>query len=181
MADLLYSCPDLTVNQSPLPGLIQIGIWGDSPSELSAPDLTALDRPWPENGQRVSRCPGGWVYRTAPDTLLVRLDSPSSPLAGHLLALPSAQYAVSDLSHSRQLVTMTGKGGPLLLRRALSPDLSLSALPPETFLQSHLLDANILLHNRGEERLDLLVPTSFTEATAQWICRIAPVIFDRMN
>ena len=163
MSDTEADC--LTVGPASLcNGLVSVACWQGQLEAHCAGLCDKLDGRIPEDGRRSTIWRSGYIFRTARDRLLIQsceTNDLESLVRGNLV---SGQAAISDLSHAWRSIDLSGRLVPDLLSRCLSIDCSESGLPVGCFAQTHLQDAQVLLHRKNGFSYTLLVQTSFSVA-----------------
>jgi sarcosine oxidase subunit gamma len=108
------------------------------------------------------------VITTAPGRFL--LVSESDDLAGVLsAALPAADAAITDLSHARTMLRLSGEAAADSLGKGLAIDLHPSVFPAGRAAQSVIHHMDVLVIRRENEVFDLVVFRSFGLSLAEWL------------
>lgn len=108
------------------------------------------------------------MVTTAPGrTLLVSdNDDLSSALSA---ALPASEAAVTDLSHARTILRLTGEAAADILGKDLAIDLHASVFAPGRAAQSVIHHMDVLVIRREDEVFDLMVFRGFGLSLAEWL------------
>ena len=148
-----------------MPGsILQIQAWPETLAIVRSAISELAGVSSPEMGRAVS-AEGIIVAATAPGRFLLSGDA--EDLAERFAAaLPSAEGAVTDLSHGRTILRLDGNDAAGLLARVVTLDLDSSVFPPGRVAQTAIHHIDVLLHRRSEASFDLWVLRSFAEALA---------------
>ncbi len=84
-------------------------------------------------------------------------------------ALPSADAAVSDISHGRVILRLEGEAAAEVLSTSVALDLDLSEFPAGRVAQTMIHHVDVLIHRRTETHFELWVLRSFAESLAEWL------------
>jgi sarcosine oxidase subunit gamma len=84
-------------------------------------------------------------------------------------ALPSADGAVTDLSHGRVILRLEGEAAADVLARCIALDLDPAAFPPGRAAQTMIHHVDVLVHRITETRFELWMLRSFAESIGEWI------------
>jgi len=150
------------------------------------PAAIALVAAWPDTaedtgkmiGELFGEAPGpvGTFVENDPVTMITTapgrtvLISESDDLASALsTALPASQAAVTDLSHARTMLRLTGDTAAEILGKGLAIDLHTSVFAPGRAAQSVIHHMDVLVIRREDEVFDLLVFRSFGLSLAEWL------------
>jgi len=142
-------------------GLVSVGLWNGETEQTGEALCTALGGRLPLSGQQVTEYEAGYIYRIARDRLLIRSDTDETLFDRITSLVPNDQAAVSDLSHARKIVGLSGPDIPAMMSRVLPIDSSDIGLLEGCFVQTFLQDAVVLLHRETRQTYSLMVPTSF--------------------
>jgi len=84
-------------------------------------------------------------------------------------ALPASQAAVTDLSHARTVLRLTGEAAADILGKGLAIDLHPSVFAPGRAAQSVIHHMDVLIIRREDEVFDLVVFRGFGLSLAEWL------------
>ena len=108
------------------------------------------------------------VITAAPSRYL--LVSEDDDLVGALTAaLPADQTAVTDLSHARTMLRLSGEAAANILGKGLAIDLHPSVFPAGRAAQSIIHHMDVLVIARENEVFDLVVFRGFGLSLAEWL------------
>ncbi len=150
-----------------LPGIVQVTSWPDTAVAASKTigKLFSL-MPGPV-GVAVERGPVT-VITLAPGRHLII--SKNDGLASALrAALPASDAAVTDLSHARTLLRLTGEAAADILGKGLAIDLHTSVFAPGRAAQSVIHHMEVLVIRRKDRVFDLVVSRGFGLWFAEWL------------
>jgi len=153
-------------------GLVSVAFWQDGIDRLGPAFCSSLKGEFPSSGYVASSFESGYLYRISWDRLLVQSSSEDTLYQRVRAALPDDQAAVSDLSHARQVISLSGPDTPIVLSRCLPVDCRNSVLPMGHFVQTYLQDAVVLLHRVSAQEYRMMVPTSFAVAISARLQKI---------
>ena len=161
----------LRASRARLASVCLVGAWPGQETALATHLKTTLGCNMPVDGRQSEAFENGYGYRVHPSKVLVTsADDAQVPV--RLGARYSAQIgSLSDQSHSKICVTLSGPGVWEVLQQGLPLDPE-HALPEiGRFVQTRLGDANVLIHRCADQTCALLVPTTFAYSIEQWIVR----------
>lgn len=154
-------------------GLVSVAFWQDG-MERFGPDLcSSLNGVLPIDGTTATSVENGHIYRIARNRLLVQSDTDHDLFGKIRSSLADDQAAVSDLSHARTVISMSGWNSPDVLSRCLPIDCCSDGLPVDHYVQTFLQDATVLLHRNSERKYRLMVPTSFAKSVSERLSKRA--------
>lgn len=84
-------------------------------------------------------------------------------------ALPAKDAAVTDLSHARTMLRLSGKAAADILGKGLAIDLHASVFPAGRAAQSVIHHMDVLVIRREEQVFDLVVLRGFALSLAEWL------------
>ena len=148
--------------------IVQIAAWPDSVAAVhrAVAEFLRIEAP-PPLGQS-SGDDAAAVLAIGPGRFFIAGDAEDLP-ARLEAALPSADGAVTDLSHGRTVLRLEGQGAAAILARCVAIDLDLRAFPPGRVAQTAMHHVDVTIRRRGEEVFDLWVLRSFAEALVEWL------------
>ena len=100
-------------------------------------------------------------------TLLVSQDDNLASVLN--AALPPDEAAVTDLSHARTMLRLSGEAAADILGKGLAIDLHASVFPAGRAAHSVVHHMDVLVIAREEEVFDLVVFRSFGRSLAEWL------------
>ena len=108
------------------------------------------------------------VITAAPGRYIVVCED--GDIAGALsTALPAGEAAVTDLSHARTVLRLSGEAAADILGKGLAIDLHPSVFPAGRAAQTVLHHIDVLVIRRGDNVFDLLAFRGFGLSLAEWL------------
>ncbi|MEQ9487999.1 MAG: sarcosine oxidase subunit gamma family protein [Alphaproteobacteria bacterium] len=153
-------------------GLVSVAFWQNGIDRYGAAFCASLNGELPSSGYVASAYDAGYLFRISRDRLLMQSSHDEALYQRVRAALPDNEAAVSDLSHARQVICLSGPDIPIMLSRCLPVECSNSALPVEHFVQTYLQDAVVLVHRVSAQEYRMIVPTSFADAISTRLQKI---------
>ena len=147
--------------------IVQIGAWPDTLPRVAAVVRERLGfEPAPVG--RFAEGRDACTATLSPGRFLVLAGEPA--LAARLeAALPSADGAVTDLTHGRVALRLEGACAADVLAKGCAIDFDLSAFPVGRAAQTLLGHIDALILRREDETFELVVLRGFAEALAEWL------------
>ena len=158
---------------------VQLTAWPDTAAGVAAKAGEIAGTPMPPSMRLGITGAGGkpTVLQVGPERWWF-LVSPTSDLGKRLQdGFPADQAVVTDLSHARTIVTITGPKGRDLLARILPIDTDPVVLPAGSVAQSVVHGVGVLLHffatGADGDIYDLHIPRSFALSHWEWLVHVA--------
>ena len=107
----------------------------------------------------ITLAPGRYFLLSENDSLVSKLSA----------ALPTSEAAVTDLSHARTMLRLSGEAAADILGKGLAIDLHRSVFAPGRAAQSVIHHMDVLVIAREEEVFDLVVFRGFGLSLAEWL------------
>lgn len=146
--------------------ILQVCAWPDTLPTVTAVFGELLGVRTPQVGHATAD-PNLTVAAIAPGRFLVSGAAPD--LAPRFeAAIPSADGAVTDLSHGRTILRLEGDAAALL-SRCVAIDLDESAFPQGRVAQTAIHHIDVVVHRLKRASFDLWVPRSFAAALTEWL------------
>ena len=150
------------------------------------PSVIAQVTAWPDTdkstaeaiGELVGKAPGpvGFVVENGPVTVMtlapgryVLVSESDDPGSGLNAALSDSDAAITDLSHARTVLRLTGAAAADILGKGLAIDLHASVFAPGRAAQSVIHHMDVLVIRREEAVFDLMVFRGFGLSLAEWL------------
>jgi sarcosine oxidase subunit gamma len=155
------------LSEVPAGSILQLQAWPQTVGTVQrvVTDLLRVDTP--QIG-RATTAPGVTVAAVAPGRYLVAADAPG--LAEKFeAALPSADGAVSDMSHGRVILRITGPSAVAVLTTSIALDLDPAMFTVGRVAQTMIHHVDVVLHRRGDAEFELWVLRGFAEALLEWL------------
>ncbi len=169
-ADILFGRPGgkLCLRRADPGAMVQLGFWPDTADAVHAKinAVTGLTKPL-EPG-RFARVGAAQVLRSAFDTYLV--------IGGDdavTIDLAPDQCAITDLSDARRGVAIEGPASESFLNRDIAVNLSLSACPVGSGLQTAMHHVSVLLLRTDETGFVLFAYRSYMDDLIGWMLDMA--------
>jgi sarcosine oxidase subunit gamma len=151
---------------SPL-SVLQVQAW---PESLSAVEglIGALTGATPPEVGRAALSEEVSVAAIAPGSFVVAAKSLDLlPRFEHVVSADKA--GVTDLSHGRTVVRLTGKSAAAVLAKCVAIDLDDSVFPPGRVAATAIHHVDVLIIRRSESVFDLFILRSFAAGLVEWI------------
>lgn len=170
------SSPDavIAITEKPIPTLFQLAGWPDSFQDKIKKLAMALGLPIPTDYRTAAQNKDTTVFAVSPATWQCT-SSNENLITDVNILLPEELY-VTDLSHARTRIQISGTGSAKLLQNIMSTDFSPEIFKPGNFVQSCIHDMSVLVYQQpfaskysGEPKnhiFDLLVSRSY--AVSLW-------------
>lgn len=107
----------------------------------------------------VTLAPGRYLLFSKADDLASALSA----------ALPASDAAVTDLSHARTMLRLSGEAAAEILGKGLAIDLHTSVFAPGRAAQSVIHHMDVLVIGRKDRVFDLVVSRGFGLSLAEWL------------
>ena len=173
--------PPVVLTQRRLIGLAQVAAWPDTVEAVTDTVASLLCCAPPQGPSGSSGDAEGAILAIAPGRLLVESRDPR--LAERLSEQIGPQLgAVTDLSHARIAIRISGPKATWVLAKGLAFDLHPAAFPPMKVAQAAIHEVGVIVRRLGPDSFDLYVYRGFalsfwewlTEAAAETGYRVAP-------
>jgi len=150
-----------------LPGIVQVTAWPDTAEDAGKAIGELFGKaPGPvgaavEHGPVtvITVAPGRYILASEDDALASALSA----------ALPASEAAVTDLSHARTMLRLSGEAAVDILGKGLAIDLHESVFPAGRAAQSVIHHIDVLIIRREDEAFDLVVFRGFGLSLAEWL------------
>jgi len=166
---ILPGGPNLQISERPSGDLLQISGWDGFENDV-APLLSRIGiAEMPGYGDAVEGLGGVTLYRLAPDRIWLRgagtvaMNDVAAEVAGH------SDLVSLDLSQARAVIAIAGKGSEDLFARLIMVDCDAAVFAPGQFRQTVLHEVSVLVHRRGLEQFEILLPSSWGAAVWTYI------------
>ncbi|HMA16403.1 MAG TPA: sarcosine oxidase subunit gamma family protein [Kiloniellaceae bacterium] len=173
--------PPVVLTERRLVGLAQVAAWPETVEAVTDTVASLLRSAPPQGPSGSSGDAEGAILAIAPGRLLVESRDPR--LAERLAEQIGPQLgAVTDLSHARVAIRISGPKAAWVLAKGLAFDLHPAAFPPMKVAQAAIHEVGVVVRRLGPESFDLYVYRGFalsfwewlTEAAAETGYRVAP-------
>lgn len=173
--------PPVVLTERRLVGLAQVAAWPDTVEAVTDTVASLLRSAPPQGPSGSSGDAEGAILAIAPGRLLVESRDPR--LAERLAEqIGPALGAVTDLSHARVAIRISGPKAAWVLAKGLAIDLHPAAFPPMKVAQAAIHEVGVIVRRLGPDSFDLYVYRGFalsfwewlTEAAAETGYRVAP-------
>jgi len=164
--------PGVALTERRLVSLVQVAAWPET-AETVLDTVASLLRCAPPQGRDGSSGDAeGAILAIGPGRLLV--ESRDARLAERLSGqIGSEMGAVTDLSHARIAIRVTGPKAAWVLAKGLSLDLDPAAFPPMKVAQSAIHEVGVIVRRLGPESFDLYVYRGFALSFWEWLTEAA--------
>lgn len=157
----------VTLSEVRVGSILQVAAWPDTGDRVEAALTDMLAVLAPRLGFALVR-DDIVLASTAPGRYLIAADADDLPQRFEA-ALPSADAAVTDLSHGRTILRLEGPAAASVLAQCVAIDLHPAAFPDNRCAQTMIHHIDVLIIRRAEEAFDLWALRGFAEALAEWI------------
>ncbi len=167
----------VTLTERKLVSLVQVAAWPDTAEQVEGIVASLVGCAPPQGPSGSSGDAGGAILATAPGRLLVESRDPR--LAPQLAEqVPPALGAVTDLSHARVAIRISGPKAAWVLAKGLALDLSPQAFPPLKVAQSAIHEVGVIVRRLSAGKLegdsfDLYVYRGFALSFWDWLTEAA--------
>ncbi|WP_340119614.1 sarcosine oxidase subunit gamma family protein [Pelagibius sp. 7325] len=169
--------PGVELAERALVSLVQVAAWPDTAEQVEGivASLTGCAPPQGPSGSSgdaegaiLAIAPGRWLVESRDPRLAQRLAGQIGPDLG----------AVTDLSHARVAIRVSGPKATWVLAKGLALDLHPTAFPPLKVAQSAIHEVGVILRrvspdNLGGESFDLYVYRGFALSFWDWLTEAA--------
>jgi sarcosine oxidase subunit gamma len=165
--------PPIVLSEQFLGHFFQIAGWPDDFEKIVEPVLSALG--FAEIGRVgwVQEAGAQFLFRIAPERLLLHSHSPTSWALAAEVA-DTSSITLLDLSHARTIIRIAGPAARDLLVRLVSLDLHEDIFPQGRFALTGINAVPVLLHRPADDaeapRYDLFIPYSWAASLWDLIC-----------
>jgi len=164
--------PGVTLTERRLVSLVQVAAWPDTAEQVADRLASLLGCAPPQahdgssgeaSGALLSLAPGRWLVESGDPRFAARLGGQIGPHLG----------AVTDLSHARIVIRITGPEAARVLAKGLALDLHPGAFPPMKVAQSAIHEVGVILRRLSAESFDLYVYRGFALSFWEWLTEAA--------
>ena len=160
--------PGVAFGERRLISLVQVAAWPGTAGQVAGILAAQLGCAVPQGCDGSSDGPGGSLLGIAPGRWL--LESPDPQLAQNLAAqIGPPLGAVTDLSHARIAIRISGPKAGWVLNKGLALDLHPAAFPPAKVAQSAIHEVGVILHRLSDDSFDLYVYRGFALSFWEWL------------
>ncbi len=162
----------VALTEHKLVSLVQVAAWTETAEQVEGILASLLGCAPPQGPSGSSGDAEGAILAIAPGRWLV--ESRDSRLAVQLAEqVPAALGAVTDLSHARVALRITGPRAAWVLAKGLALDLHPAAFPPMKVAQSAAHEIGVILRRLSAESFDLYVYRGFALSFWEWLTEAA--------
>ncbi len=162
----------VALTERKLVSLVQVAAWTETAEQVEGILASLLGCAPPQRPSGSSGDAEGAILAIAPGRWLV--ESRDSRLAVQLAEqVPAALGAVTDLSHARVALRITGPRAAWVLAKGLALDLHPAAFPPMKVAQSAAHEIGVILRRLSAESFDLYVYRGFALSFWEWLTEAA--------
>ena len=173
--------PGVTLTERKLVSLVQVAAWPDTAEAVEGIVASLVGCAPPQgpdgsSGDASTGNSGGAILAIAPGRLLVESPDPrlAQQLAGQIGSESgSALGAVTDLSHARIAIRVSGPKAAWVLAKGLALDLHPAAFPPLKVAQSAIHEVGVIVRRLSPETFDLYVYRGFALSFWDWLTEAA--------
>jgi sarcosine oxidase subunit gamma len=164
--------PGVTLTERKLVALAQVAAWPDTAEQVAellssligcAPPQGPAGSSGEASGAILTLAPGRWLIESSDANLLRRLGEQIGPALG----------AVTDLSHARVAIRVTGPEANWVLAKGLALNLHPDAFPPMQVAQSAIHEVGAVVRRLSPDSFDLYVYRGFALSFWEWLTEAA--------
>lgn len=160
--------PGVELRELPPRAFAQVGAWPATEAEARRVLGEVLGFAVPEGAGRVASDAGTACAALGTGTYGVVSDGPD--LAARLAAaMPAETAAVTDLGHARTGIRLAGRRAADVLAKGLAIDVSETAFPPGSVLQSAIQHIGVLVIRSEADAFELYVGRAFALSFWEWL------------
>jgi methylglutamate dehydrogenase subunit D len=164
--------PGVTLAERRLVSLVQVAAWPETAETVTDTVASLLRSAPPQGPSGSSGDAEGAILATAPGRLLV--ESRDQRLAERLAEQIGPELgAVTDLSHARIAIRVSGPKAAWVLAKGLAIDLHPAAFPPMKVAQSAIHEVGVVVRRLGPDSFDLYVYRGFALSFWEWLTEAA--------
>ena len=164
--------PGVILTERRLVSLVQVASWPGTRDQVSDTVASLLRCAPPQGSAGSSGDAEGAILALAPGRLLVESRDPR--LAQRLAEqIGAALGAVTDLSHARIAIRVSGPKAAWVLAKGLALDLHPQAFPPLRVAQSAIHDVGVIVRRLSADSFDLYVYRGFALSFWEWLTEAA--------
>ncbi|WP_282605828.1 sarcosine oxidase subunit gamma [Pelagibius sp. Alg239-R121] len=152
--------PGVTISEHRPESMLQLGAWPDTQASFEALLASTLNLSVPSRPGLASVSSEGSLLVIAPGRYLLVSDKPgiTQQLSGQIDA---DQGVVTDLSHARAGIRMTGRNAADVLRKGFAIDLDIRKFPVHSVAQTTFHHIGLTLHRTDETTFELFIFRGF--------------------
>lgn len=174
--DTRTGAPALLVRKAPGQALVQVAGWRESFGTVTANLSGILGCNLPADTRKAVQADEITAFMVGPERLWLAAPLEREIMARLHGAFTSDQAVVTDLSHSRTAIRLSGPQAAALLARAVAVDLDERELPVDGFAQTGLHQVGVLLHRQAADVFELWVPRSYAASLWAWLTHVAELL-----
>lgn len=164
--------PGVVLTERRIASLVQVAAWPDTLSHVAQAIATVTHCAMPERPSGSTAREATAIMAIGPGRYLIESDDPN--LAQKLTAAIGADLgAVTDLSHARSAIRISGPKATWVLSKGLAIDLHPEAFPSQDVAQSAIHEVGVLVRRLSEDSFDLYVFRGFALSFWEWLTEAA--------
>lgn len=164
--------------------LVQVSGWPESFNAVCQTLQGIFATPMPADGLKAVSNGDRSVFRVGPERLWLT-GKAGDPVFGKIDELvPGDQSVVTEISHSRTILRLSGAASPTVLNRGLPINLDDKVFPPGSFAQSVIHHIPVLVHRidaRGGPTFDVYVTREYAVTFWEWLIEAAEPLGGRVS
>lgn len=180
----VQGAPAVEIHERLAPSLVQISGWPDSFSGTCDKLRAALNIEIPGDLTRAVTNNDRSVFRVGPERLLFTGPSDDQALQSFDESILGEEGCVTDISHSRTLIRISGPATRTLLNRGLPVDLDNDLFPVGAFAQSSIHHIPVLVHRADHSTesgdqccvFDVYVSREYAVTFWEWLIEAAQAL-----
>jgi sarcosine oxidase subunit gamma len=162
----------VTLTERRLTSLVQVAAWPETVEQVTDTVASLVGCAPPQGPSGSSGGPDGALLAIAPGRLLV--ESRDARLAERLAGQLGPELgAVTDLSHARIAIRITGPKAAWILSKGMAIDFYPEAFPPMKVAQSAIHEVGVIVRRLSADSFDLYVYRGFALSFWEWLTEAA--------
>jgi sarcosine oxidase subunit gamma len=162
----------VTLTERRLTSLVQVAAWPETVEQVTDTVASLVGCAPPQGPSGSSGGPDGALLAIAPGRLLV--ESRDARLAERLAGQIGPELgAVTDLSHARIAIRITGPKAAWILSKGMAIDFYPEAFPPMKVAQSAIHEVGVIVRRLSADSFDLYVYRGFALSFWEWLTEAA--------
>ncbi|WP_422367133.1 sarcosine oxidase subunit gamma [Pelagibius sp.] len=164
--------PGVVLMERQIVSLVQVAAWPDTLAQVEQAVATVTHCAMPERPSGSTARDATAIMAVGPGRYLIESDDPGLPTK-LTTAIGADLGAVTDLSHARSAVRISGPKATWVLSKGLAIDLHPEAFPSLDVAQSAIHEVGVLARRLSEDSFDLYVFRGFALSFWEWLTEAA--------
>lgn len=176
----VQGAPSVEIHERLAPSLVQISGWPNSFNSTCEKLQAALNIEMPDDLKHAVSDRDRSVFRVGPERLWLTGPSDDQALQSFDESILGEEGCVTDISHSRTLIRISGPATRTLLNRGLPVDLDNDLFPVGAFAQSAIHHIPVLVHRTESEDqccvFDVYISREYAVTFWEWLIEAAQAL-----